>query len=289
MNDEKVHVRVMINLDEDNEGMRRIMKKRSFLIAITFLLSAFVISGCGIGLTEMKKDQKNVIPMPVARPYIVTIEKTSLFLLIPNDPGNEMKMQSTPNTLEEVIQEARNTSAVKESDLQMAESITPYISMMKGRYGINKDQLVYIYGISYKSDEIEKQTGQPFVPDVNGALVNALSNMQQDLIKDMKTEGLVLPGRERPRYILEEATTSNGIKGKSIRGTCKLSFDNNASYRFKSVCFPYESDLWIVIVFTREPDSGFPYKTDSIIIPIEIEPKGLEYKFADGAGYKGEE
>ena len=200
-----------------------------------------------------------------------------------------MIFQSIPNTLEEVIQEARKTSAVKESDIQISESIAPYVSIMKGRYGINKDQLVYIYGISYKSDEIEKQTGQPFVPDANGALVNALNNMQQNLIKDMKTEGVVLPGRERPRYISEEATTSNGIKGTSIRGTCKLSFDNGASYRFKSVCFPYESDLWTVIVFTREPDSDFPTKTDSIIIPIEIEPKGFEYKFAGGAGYKGEE
>lgn len=265
------------------------MKKCRTMIAILFVMSVFIFSGCGIGLTEMKKNQTNAIPMPVARPYIVTIEKSSLFLVIPNNPDNEMKFQSTPNTLDEVIQEARKTAAVKESDLQMTESISPYISMMKGRYGTNKDQLVYIYGISYKSDEIEKQTGQPFVPDINGALLSTLTNMQQSLIKDMKTEGLVPPGRERPRYIFEEATTNNGIKGKSVRGTCKLSFDNNASYRFKSVCFPYGSDLWMVIVFTREPDTGIPTKTDSIIIPIEIEPKGLEYKFAGGAGYKGEE
>lgn len=266
-----------------------IMKKNS--IAILLFLSALILSGCGIGLTEMQKNEKekNAIPMPVARPYIVTIEKSSLFLVIPNDPGNEMKFQSISNTMEEVLQGARKTSAVQESDIQMAEFMAPYVSMVKGRYGINKDQLVYIYGISYKADEIEKQTGQPFVPDTNGALVNALNNMQQNLIKDMKTEGVVLPGRERPKYISEEATTNNGIKGTSIRGTCKLSFDNGGSYRFKSVCFPYESDLWVVIVFTREPDSTFPTKTDSIIVPIEIEPKGLEYKFAGGAGYKGEE
>lgn len=160
--------------------------------------------------------------------------------------------------------------------------------MVKNRFGMNKDQFIMISAFSYNADEIEKQTGQPFVPDVKGGLLGAFRNWNQSLMKDVKYEGLIPPNVDRSTYTLP-VTTRNGIKGESQRGTCKLSFDNDASYCFRSVCFSYESDLWMVTVFTREPDSGLPTKTDSIINSIEIEPKGLEHKFADGAGYKGEE
>lgn len=252
-------------------------------------MSLFILSGCGIGLTEMKKDEKekNAIPMPVVRPYIVTIEKSSLFLVLPNNPGNEMEFK-TADTLEGIIQGARKSSSAKENDLQMTEALAPYISMTKTRIGMNNDQIIIINAFSYKADEIEKQTGQPFVLDLKGGLVGAFRNWKQNLIKDVKYEGLIPPGVDRSTYTLR-ATTLNGIKGESQRGTCKLSFDNDASYRFRSVCFSYDSDFWMVTVFTREPDKGLPSKTDSIINSIEIEPKGSEHKFADGAGYKGEE
>ena len=37
------------------------MKERPILIAIILFLSAFIISGCGIGLLSMEKDNKKMI------------------------------------------------------------------------------------------------------------------------------------------------------------------------------------------------------------------------------------
>lgn len=233
------------------------MKERPILIAIILFLSAFIISGCGISLLSMEKDNKKMIqseyvfdgkygegdidgkvenrkPLPPAEKQSMSLENTVLYFLTP-----QMELLPGPKDIPEELEK--------------------YLSKLNSCYGTNNNIYFLAMGYSYNVKEIEKETGVPFHPDLENGLKFAVEGIDNNILTRLHISSI-------------NDKTLWGREGKELTGNCDLGIGGGAKINcyIDGVAFSQDGEMWCVIVFYKSFDKEAERTKNLIINSIEI-------------------
>ena len=110
-------------------------------------------------------------------------------------------------------------------------------------------------GYVFDKETIEAQTGQPFTPNLEGALLGAVGN-----IKTVHTSSDV------------KDVTINGMHGKEITGTLDLKFDGdseNSRCEFCAQAFGLDGEMWTVMII-RKPGDETKRISDAVFNSLKV-------------------
>ena len=217
--------------------MRKIVYISSFL-----LLGAFLLCGCGFGILNMQKESSKPVPPSLSKavlsetatlhPDAIRIENTSLIIASPFKLG-----------------------MAKEQPLGALE---PYIKDIVGKIGNDKDICIVVNGVSFDTKKIEMETGEIFIPNLEGALTLGLENMKNSsFIKNLQVGSM-------------QNIKISGLNGKEMHGSCTFIGNRDVTALFRGIACYHGGDMFCVIVFFPKGDSSSERIVDSVFDSIMV-------------------
>lgn len=232
------------------------MKKYGAIISVLCVMSVFFISGCGIGLLSLEKDNKQSIqsesvgkefeggvdgkvdkkraPLPPVEKHSLALENTVISFTIP-----QMDLSPGPSDIPEELEK--------------------YLLKWSSCYGAKNDIIFFTMGYSYNVKEIERETGVPFQPNLENGLKSVVEGMDSKILKKIHISSI-------------NDKTLWKRNGKELKGTCDLDVGAGAiiSCNIDGVAFSQGGEIWYVIVFYKAFDKDAERIKDLIINSIEI-------------------
>lgn len=212
--------------------------RKILYIGVSFVACVILLGGCGFGLLNMQQDSKkdnqqdSKKSMTEAYPEAIRVGNTSLIL-------------KTPFKLE----------VAKKQNLGKLE---PYIKHIVGKIGNNEDICIIINGVSFDSKKIEMDTGEIFVPNLEGALKSGLENMKKtSMVKDLHINSI------QNRKI-------SGLNGKEINGYCTFNKKDNSDTLFHGIACYHGEDMLNVLVFYPKGDSSSEKIVEAVFDSIMV-------------------
>lgn len=211
-------------------------------LSVLLLLGAFLLCGCGFGVLNMPQESSKTVPISDAKaipsenaslqPDAFRIENTSLVI-------------ATPFKLE----------TVKKPPLGNLE---PYTKDIVGKFGNDDDIIIIVNGVSFDTKKIEMDTGEFFVPNLEGALTFGLDNMKNtSLVKNLHIESM-------------KNIKVCGLNGKEMKGSCTFTGNGDVTAIFRGSACYNEGDIFSVIVFFPKGDSSSEKIVNSIFDSIMV-------------------
>ena len=193
---------------------------KKFLTALLIVVaSVSLIAGCG-------DSKKEIVPLKTTT---LQLDKTSLEVGAPFE-----------------------LSDMTVDDLEGGEA---YVKKVIIKTNDQYDVIVMAWGYVFDKEKIESQTGKPFTPSVDGALLGAVGNMKNiqstDPVKDV---------------------VINGMNGKEINGKIKIAFKGDkelSTAELRMVAFGRGDELWMVGVI-RKPNDKTKTISDAVFNSLKI-------------------
>ena len=233
------------------------MRKGRAIISILCVMSIFFISGCGIGLLSLEKDNKQQPIQPAfvgkdmeggvdgkvdkKRPPLPPVEKRSLAL------ENTVINFVTPQT--ELLPVSQD----------VPEELEKYLLKQNSCYGSKNDVYFLVIGYSYNVEKIEQESRRPFQINLEKGLKSAVEGIDRNILK-----------RLHIKSINDKALWKRN--GKELTGICDLDIGGGAiiNCNIDGVAFSQGREMWCVIVFYKIFDDDAERMKNLIINSIEI-------------------